>query len=204
MSSSGSHMSTRPPPKPNVLKPIDSRATLPVRIDEVGPGNLAAVFLLDRPQQPARLVEVHVVRPAVERREPLLAVAGAAAAVADAVGAGAVPRHPDEQRPVVAEVGRPPLLRVRHQGMQVLDHGIQVEGLEFARRSRTPRPSGWTARSADAGPECSAGSATSHGWPGPGLRARPGTCPRWRCQSLRPCSSPTAFGVFPPGIHQSV
>ena len=32
MSVSGSQMSWRPPPKPNVLKPIDSRATLPARI----------------------------------------------------------------------------------------------------------------------------------------------------------------------------
>ena len=80
---------------------------------QVGPGDLLAVFLLDRPQQPARLVEVDVVGPAVERREALRAVGGAAAAVTDAVGAGAVPRHPDEQPPVVAEVGRPPLLGVR-------------------------------------------------------------------------------------------
>ena len=99
--------------------------------DKVGPGDFPAVFLLDRPQQPARLVEVRVVRPAVEGREALLSGSGAAAAVADAVGAGAVPCHPDEQRPVMAKVGRPPLLRVRHQGMQVLDHGIQVEALEF-------------------------------------------------------------------------
>src|SRR3984893_12467667 len=32
MSCSGSQTSARPPPKPNVLNPIDSRATLPVRI----------------------------------------------------------------------------------------------------------------------------------------------------------------------------
>ncbi len=32
MSSSGSQTSARPPPKPKVLKPIDSRATLPARI----------------------------------------------------------------------------------------------------------------------------------------------------------------------------
>ena len=82
---------------------------------QVGPRDLVAVLLLDRPQQPARLVEVGVVGPAVERREALLAGAGAAAAVADAVGAGAVPRHADEERPVVAEVGRPPVLRVGHQ-----------------------------------------------------------------------------------------
>ncbi len=98
---------------------------------QVGPGDLAAVFLLDRPQQPARLVEVAVVRPAVERREALLSGSGAAAAVADAVGAGAVPGHADEQRPVVAEVGRPPVLRIGHQGMQVLDHGVEVEALEL-------------------------------------------------------------------------
>ena len=29
--SSGSHTSSRPPPKPNVLKPIDSRAQLPAK-----------------------------------------------------------------------------------------------------------------------------------------------------------------------------
>ena len=42
-----------------------------------------------------------------------------------------MPRHADEQTAVVAEVGRPPLLRVRHQGMQVLDHGVEVEALEL-------------------------------------------------------------------------
>jgi hypothetical protein len=40
---------------------------------QVGPGDLVAVFLLDRPEQPARLVEVHVVGPAVERRKALVA-----------------------------------------------------------------------------------------------------------------------------------
>ena len=94
---------------------------------EVGPGDLAAVLLLDRPQQPARLVEVRVVRPAVERREALRGRARAAATVADPVGAGAVPRHADEQRAVVAVVGRPPLLRVRHQGHEVAPDGLEVE-----------------------------------------------------------------------------
>ena len=31
----------------------------------------------------------------------------------------------------MAEIGRPPILRVRHQGVQVLDHRIEVEALEF-------------------------------------------------------------------------
>ena len=78
---------------------------------QVGPRDLLAVLLLDRPQQPAGLVEVGVVGPAVERGEPLAAVAGAAAAVVDAVGARGVPAHPDHQAAVVAEVGRPPVLR---------------------------------------------------------------------------------------------
>ena len=64
---------------------------------QVGPGDFPAVLLLDRPQQPARFVEIGVVRPAVQRREALLPGAGAAAAVGDAVRARAVPRHADEQ-----------------------------------------------------------------------------------------------------------
>ena len=95
---------------------------------EVGPGDLAAVRALDRPQQAARLVEVGVVRPAVQRGEPLRARARATAPVAHAVRAGAMPGHADEQRAVVAVVGRPPLLRVRHQGKEVAPHGREVEG----------------------------------------------------------------------------
>ena len=63
---------------------------------EVSPRDLLAVFLLDRPQQPARFVEVHVIRPAIERRETHLASPGAAAAVEDAIRAGAVPCHANE------------------------------------------------------------------------------------------------------------
>ena len=79
--------------------------------EEVGPGELLAVLLLDRPQQPACLVEVGVVGPAVERCEPLATVPGASAAVMDTIGAGGMPAHPDHQAAVVAEVGRPPVLR---------------------------------------------------------------------------------------------
>src|SRR5690606_7407509 len=79
---------------------------------QIGPGNLAAVFLLDRPQEPARLVEVRVVGPRVQRREALLSRAGAAATVGYAIGARAVPGHADHQAAIVAEIGRPPVLRV--------------------------------------------------------------------------------------------
>ncbi len=86
---------------------------------EVGPGDFPAIFLLDGPEQPARLVEVHVVRPAVEGRKTLLARPCPAAAIADAVGACAVPRHTNKKPAVVAEVGWPPVLRSpssRHAG----------------------------------------------------------------------------------------
>jgi hypothetical protein len=95
---------------------------------QVGPGDLLPVLLLDRPEQPAGLVEVAVVGPAVEGGEALHAGAGAAAAVLDAVGAGGVPGHADEQTPVVAPVGRPPGLRVGHQGAQIGLQGREVEG----------------------------------------------------------------------------
>ena len=98
---------------------------------EVAPGDFPAVFLLDRPQEPTRLVEARVVRPAVEGRKALLAISGAAAAVVNAVGAGAVPGHPDEEGAVVAKIRRPPVLRIRHERFEVADHGIQVEAPEF-------------------------------------------------------------------------
>ena len=98
---------------------------------QIGPGELAAVFLLNRPQQPARLVEIGVVGPAIQRRETLLAGAGAAAAVGDAIGAGAVPGHPDHQTAIMAEISRPPVLGIRHQGVQVRDNSIQIEAFEL-------------------------------------------------------------------------
>ena len=100
---------------------------------QVGPRQLAAVLLLDRPEQAPGLVEVAVVGPAVQRREALRAGARAAAAVLHAVGAGRVPGHADEEGAVVAVVGGPPVLRVGHQRMQVLDHRVEVQGLEFPR-----------------------------------------------------------------------
>ena len=124
-------MSSRPKPKPNVLNPIDSRATVAGEDQEIGPGDLPAVLLLDRPEQPARLVEARVVGPAVEGGEALSAAAATAPAVGDAVRAGGVPRHPDEERPVVAVVGRPPVLRRRHHLDDVLLQRVEVEGLEL-------------------------------------------------------------------------
>ena len=99
--------------------------------EQVGPGKLLAVLLLHRPQQPPGLVQVGVVRPAVERREPLAAVPGAAAAVMDAVGAGSVPAHPDHQAAVVAEVRGPPVLGGGQDLDDVLLECLDVELLEL-------------------------------------------------------------------------
>src|SRR5581483_5033333 len=57
--------------------------------------------------------------------------ATAAAAVIDAVGSRGVPRHADEERTVMAVVRRPPVLRVGHQDVQVLNHGIEIKALKL-------------------------------------------------------------------------
>ena len=114
---------------------------------EVGPGDFPAVFLLDRPQEPARLVEVRIVRPGVEGREALLAGAGAAAAVADAVGARSVPRHANEEPAVMAEIRRPPVLAVRHQRGEVFLQSLEVELLELFGVVEVLRPSDRTGAS---------------------------------------------------------
>ena len=100
---------------------------------QVRPREALAVLLLDGPEQAAGLVEVRVVGPAVERGEALLAGAGAAAAVADAVGAGAVPGHPDHEGAVVAVVRGPPVLRGREDVLDVLLDRGEVEAVERGR-----------------------------------------------------------------------
>ena len=42
-----------------------------------------------------------------------------------------MPRHANEQRPVVPEVRRPPVLGIRHQALEVLNHGIQIKAFEL-------------------------------------------------------------------------
>ena len=99
--------------------------------EEVGPGDLLAVLLLDRPEQAARLVDVDVVGPGIQRCKALLAAAAAAPAVQGAVGAGGMPGHAHHLRAVVSEVGRPPVLAVGHQPDQVGLQGLVVQLLEF-------------------------------------------------------------------------
>ena len=100
---------------------------------QVGPAELAAVLLLDRPEQTARAIEIGVVGPAVERLEPLLTAASAAATIGGAIGARAVPRHADEERTVMAVIRRPPVLRGGHQRLDVGLDRREVERLELLR-----------------------------------------------------------------------
>ena len=98
---------------------------------QIGPGDFVAILLFDRPQQAARLVEIAVVGPTVERGETLVAGAAAPAPVKGPVSAGAVPGHADEQTAIVAPVGRPPVLRTGHQRGEVFLERRVIEFLEF-------------------------------------------------------------------------
>jgi len=54
-----------------------------------------------------------------------------------------VPRHADKEWSIVAEIRRPPFLRVRHQCVQILNDRVKSSVLK-AWRSQRPRPAGWT------------------------------------------------------------
>ena len=100
---------------------------------QVGPRNFAAVLFLDRPQQSTRLVQVSIVRPAVERRETLTPIARATTTIAGTVSPRAVPCHANEKWPIMTKVRRPPVLRIGHQGMQILFHRFKIKALELGR-----------------------------------------------------------------------
>src|ERR1700756_4039095 len=131
MSSSGSHTSARPPPKPNVLNPIDSRATLPASIIRSAQEILRPYFCLighSSRRALSRLALSGQLLTGAKRCWP-----GPAPPRAPPVreGPGGGPPHPNNPPAVVAKISRPPILRVRHQGVQVPDHGLQVEAVEF-------------------------------------------------------------------------
>ena len=94
---------------------------------QVGPRNLGAVLLLQRPQQAPRLVEVGIVRPAVQRRETNRAIRRTTATVRHAIGARAVPGQTNEETAIGAVISRPPILRGRQQRRQVLLERRHVE-----------------------------------------------------------------------------
>ena len=95
--------------------------------DQIGPGDTVAVFLFQGPQQPARTVQVDIVRPAVDRCETLRSRPATAAAVAHAIGARGMPGHANEQRTVVTEISRPPVHGILHQGGEILFQGLYIQ-----------------------------------------------------------------------------
>ena len=102
----------------------------PGQYDQVGPADLVAVFLLDRPQQTAALVGVVVVGPAVQRRKALVAGARTTTPVAKTVRSGGVPGDAREHADIAAPVRGPPLLAVGHQGADVVLQRLDVQRLQ--------------------------------------------------------------------------
>ena len=98
--------------------------------EKVSPTDGVAVLLLDWPQQAAGFVEVAVVGPAVERSETLCARSTATTTVAGSIGSCCVPGHSDEEGAVVTVVGWPPILTVRHQGVEVFLQSLIVKVFE--------------------------------------------------------------------------
>ena len=94
---------------------------------KVGPGNFLTIFLLDGPKKAAGLIEVGVVGPAVERCKTLGTVACSATTIVGAVGPGTVPGQSNEERAIVAVVGRPPILGICHELGEVLLKSLHVE-----------------------------------------------------------------------------
>jgi hypothetical protein len=96
--------------KSECLQPHRFQGHITRQHHQVRPGNLAAILLLNRPEQAAGLVEVDVVRPTIQRGETLRAIRCPTTPIRNTVRARAVPGHANEQRTVVAIVGRPPFL----------------------------------------------------------------------------------------------
>ena len=98
--------------------------------EQIGPGNLVAVFLLHRPKQAARLVQIGVIRPGIFRREAMRAIGSATTAISGAIGASSMPGHSHKERPVMPVIRRPPGLRHGHQREDILLQRCQIELLE--------------------------------------------------------------------------
>ena len=117
--------------KPKRLKAHRLESAVAGKDYQVGPRELSAVFLFYRPDQKAGLVEVYIVRPTVERCKTLHTRSTATAAVRDAIRARGVPCHANKERPVVAKICRPPILRIGHYVKDVTLYGREVEGVEL-------------------------------------------------------------------------
>jgi hypothetical protein len=64
---------------------------------------------------------------------PLLSMSGTTSTIVGTIGSRRMPSAADKKASIMPVIGRPPVLRVRHQGRQILFEGIDVEGLHFDR-----------------------------------------------------------------------
>ena len=118
------------PSKAEGLETHGLKSNITGQEEQISPGDLVTVLLLNGPQQAAGLVKTDIVGPAVEGSKSLLTLATTTTAVEDTVSTRAVPRHTDKQTTVVAEISRPEVLGVGHQVIQILLEGIVVKALE--------------------------------------------------------------------------
>ena len=98
---------------------------------QISPGQLAAILLLHRPQQAASLIQVGVIRPAVDGSKALVASRSTATAISSTVSTSRVPSHADHKRTIVTVVCRPPVLGVSHYRCQIFLDLSQIELFEF-------------------------------------------------------------------------
>ena len=97
---------------------------------QVRPGHRVSVFLLDRPEQATGLVQITIIRPAIERRKAQIPCAAAPATINGAIRPRRVPGHAHHQARICAPVGGPPVLAVMHQRMQIGFERVYIEGLK--------------------------------------------------------------------------
>ena len=129
--SSGSQTSARPPAKPKVVKPIVSRARLPANTIRSAQEILRPYFSFTGQSSRRALSRLRLSGQLFSGAKRCIPALGPPRPSCDAVRPGAVPHHPDHQWPVVAEVGRPPLLRGRQHVVDVLGQSVEVEGCEL-------------------------------------------------------------------------
>ena len=135
LGSEGVHPSASEPQRLDALEVVAHHALdrdVSGEYDEVGPGELRAVLLLDRPQDHvAGLVKIGIVRPRVQGREPDVSGVPAAPTVEDTIGTGGVPSESDHEGRVGPVVSRPGRVRRCDRGVDVSSELSEVDALEL-------------------------------------------------------------------------
>ncbi len=120
MSSSGCHTSARPPPKPNVLPPIDSIATLPVRMNKSAQEILLPYFCLIGHSNRRALSRLPLSGQLLRGAKRCVPVPATSTAVTCTICTCGVPSHTDKEWTIMSVVSRPPILTVCHEIAKIL------------------------------------------------------------------------------------